>query len=157
MHSQQYDAYHRLTQLSASCAESLLSTLPALKGAPIKLSARPEPGDLSKIWACQLQLTEAEGSWVQVLAGALQDNKRAVIVGEPTFGKGLIQTIVEMSDGSAVVATAARYRVSCQLSWRELAWHVSACLRCSCDPRSLPCQLLQAASSFVVEMRLPWA
>ena len=48
---------------------------------------------------------------LQVLAGALQDNRRAVIVGEPTFGKGLIQTIVEMSDGSAIVATAARYRV----------------------------------------------
>ena len=48
---------------------------------------------------------------VQVLAGALQDNRRAVIVGETTFGKGLIQTIVELSDGSAVVITAARYRV----------------------------------------------
>ena len=48
---------------------------------------------------------------MQVLAGALQDNRRATIVGETTFGKGLIQTIVELSDGSAVVITAARYRV----------------------------------------------
>lgn len=35
----------------------------------------------------------------QVLAGALQDNKRAVIAGERTFGKGLIQTVVALSDG----------------------------------------------------------
>lgn len=48
---------------------------------------------------------------VQVLAGALQDNERATIVGETTFGKGLIQTIVELSDGSAVVVTVARYQV----------------------------------------------
>ena len=47
----------------------------------------------------------------QVLAGALQDNDRATIVGETTFGKGLIQTIVELSDGSAVVVTVARYQV----------------------------------------------
>ena len=47
---------------------------------------------------------------VQVMAGALQDNKRATIAGETTFGKGLIQTIVELSDGSAVSVTVARYQ-----------------------------------------------
>ena len=47
---------------------------------------------------------------VQVLAGALQDNGRAKIVGETTFGKGLIQTIVELSDGSGVAVTVARYQ-----------------------------------------------
>ncbi len=49
-------------------------------------------------------------SHVQVMAGALQDNKRATITGETTFGKGLIQTIVELSDGSAVSVTVARYQ-----------------------------------------------
>lgn len=46
----------------------------------------------------------------EVMAGALQDNKRATIAGETTFGKGLIQTIVELSDGSAVSVTVARYQ-----------------------------------------------
>lgn len=46
----------------------------------------------------------------QVLAGALRDNGRGKIVGEPTFGKGLIQTIVELSDGSGVAVTVARYQ-----------------------------------------------
>ena len=45
----------------------------------------------------------------QVLAGALKDNKRALIAGERTFGKGLIQTVVELSDGSAVAVTVSRY------------------------------------------------
>ena len=47
----------------------------------------------------------------QVLSGALQDNKRATIVGDSrTFGKGLIQTVVDLSDGSGVAVTVARYQ-----------------------------------------------
>lgn len=45
-----------------------------------------------------------------MLAGALQDNKRATITGEQTFGKGLIQTIVALSDGSGVAITVAKYQ-----------------------------------------------
>ena len=49
-------------------------------------------------------------SLIQVLAGALKDNLRGIVVGETTFGKGLIQTIVELSDGSGVAVTVARYQ-----------------------------------------------
>jgi hypothetical protein len=45
-----------------------------------------------------------------VLAGALKDNGRATVAGERTFGKGLIQTVVELSDGSGVAITVARYQ-----------------------------------------------
>ena len=46
----------------------------------------------------------------EVLAGALQDNGRARVLGEQTFGKGLIQTVVPLTDGSAVSVTVARYQ-----------------------------------------------
>ena len=46
----------------------------------------------------------------EVLAGALKDDNRAVIVGENTFGKGLIQTVVPLSDGSALAVTVAKYQ-----------------------------------------------
>lgn len=46
----------------------------------------------------------------EVLAGALKDNGRARIVGENTFGKGLIQTLVELSDESAVTVTVSKYQ-----------------------------------------------
>ena len=46
----------------------------------------------------------------EVLAGAIKDSKRGRIVGENTFGKGLIQTLVELSDGSAVTITVSKYQ-----------------------------------------------
>jgi C-terminal processing protease CtpA/Prc len=49
-------------------------------------------------------------STLQVLAGALKDSKRGLIAGERTFGKGLIQTVVDLSDGSGVAVTVARYQ-----------------------------------------------
>jgi carboxyl-terminal processing protease len=45
----------------------------------------------------------------EIVAGALQDNRRAVILGTPTFGKGSVQTIIEMEDGSGLKLTIARY------------------------------------------------
>jgi len=45
----------------------------------------------------------------EIVAGALQDHKRAVIMGEKTFGKGSVQTILPMSNGAALKITTARY------------------------------------------------
>ncbi len=45
----------------------------------------------------------------EILAGALQDNDRGIIVGRRTFGKGLVQQQVPFDDGSAVRLTVARY------------------------------------------------
>jgi carboxyl-terminal processing protease len=45
----------------------------------------------------------------EIVAGAMQDAQRAPIVGEPTFGKGTVQTIAQLPDGSGVKFTTARY------------------------------------------------
>ena len=45
----------------------------------------------------------------EVVAGALQDHHRAVLLGTPTFGKGSVQTLIEMEDGSGLKLTIARY------------------------------------------------
>lgn len=45
----------------------------------------------------------------EVVAGALQDHRRAVLLGTPTFGKGSVQTLIELDDGSGLKLTIARY------------------------------------------------
>jgi carboxyl-terminal processing protease len=48
-------------------------------------------------------------SAAEIVAGALQDNKRAIILGTKTFGKGSVQTIIPLSDGSGLRLTTAVY------------------------------------------------
>lgn len=45
----------------------------------------------------------------EILAGALHDNQRATLVGERTFGKGLIQSLFSLSDGAGLAVTVAKY------------------------------------------------
>ena len=45
----------------------------------------------------------------EILAGALQDNDRSLLLGSETFGKGLIQTLTNLSDGSGLAVTVAGY------------------------------------------------
>ncbi len=45
----------------------------------------------------------------EIVAGALQDHGRAVIMGTQTFGKGSVQTIIELEDGSGLKLTVAKY------------------------------------------------
>ncbi|MBD2137906.1 PDZ domain-containing protein [Anabaena sp. FACHB-1237] len=54
-------------------------------------------------------VNQGTASASEILAGALQDNHRALLVGETTFGKGLIQSLFELSDGSGLAVTIAKY------------------------------------------------
>jgi len=54
-------------------------------------------------------VNEGSASASEILSGALQDNNRAVLVGQKTFGKGLVQSVRGLSDGSGMTVTIAKY------------------------------------------------
>ncbi|PIM99508.1 C-terminal processing peptidase [Handroanthus impetiginosus] len=54
-------------------------------------------------------VNEGSASANEILAGALHDNGRAILVGHRTFGKGKIQSVTELHDGSALFVTVAKY------------------------------------------------
>ncbi|NQV11205.1 MAG: PDZ domain-containing protein [Cyanobacteria bacterium] len=54
-------------------------------------------------------VNEGSASASEILSGALQDNKRGELVGQKTFGKGLVQSVRGLSDGSGMTVTIAKY------------------------------------------------
>jgi carboxyl-terminal processing protease len=61
-------------------------------------------------------INEFSASASEVVAGALRDNKRAILVGERSYGKGVVQVIYELSDGSGIKFTTAKYFLPSGLS-----------------------------------------
>ncbi len=67
------------------------------------------PGDDTDGANIVVLINEGSASASEILAGALQDHKRALIVGKKSFGKGSVQNIIELDDGYGLKVTTARY------------------------------------------------
>lgn len=58
---------------------------------------------------CVVIVNQYTASAAELVAGALQDDGRATVVGEPTFGKGSVQAIISLADGAGMRLTVSRY------------------------------------------------
>ena len=80
-------------------------TGPSSGGSRVFVAQNPSPENLPLV----VLINRASASAAEILAGALQDHDRAFIVGEKSFGKGLVQTIIPLEYGSGLTLTTARY------------------------------------------------
>jgi len=85
----------------------IVSTRGRTKNMETKAMARDEGNEIT----CPIVVLVNEGtaSAAEIVAGALQDNGRALIIGTKTFGKASVQTVIPLEDGSALKLTTARY------------------------------------------------
>jgi carboxyl-terminal processing protease len=74
-----------------------------------KISFDAEAGDAISGAPLVVLINAGSASASEIVSGALQDHKRAVIMGEKSFGKGSVQTILPTSNGAAIKLTTARY------------------------------------------------
>jgi len=73
------------------------------------LKFKTKPGDIMLNSPIVVLINKGSASASEIVAGALQDHKRAVIMGSTSFGKGSVQTIIELEGGYGLKVTTARY------------------------------------------------
>lgn len=85
----------------------IVSTRSRNEADTIKYTA--EEGDVAKGLPIVVIINDGSASASEIVAGALQDHKRAIVLGEKSFGKGSVQTVIPLAEDIAMRITTARY------------------------------------------------
>lgn len=90
------------------------------RAAEADFSMDANPGDISRGAKIVVLINSGTASASEIVAGALQDHGRALLMGSTSFGKGSVQTVMPLSDGRAIKLTTSRYFTPSGRSIHEL-------------------------------------
>lgn len=93
-------------------------------------------GNGRRTYPIAILVNGGSASAAEIVAGAMKDTKRAVIVGEKTFGKGSVQSVLELRDGEGVRLTTARYYTPSGLTIHEKGIQPQVEIEVSADDES---------------------
>jgi carboxyl-terminal processing protease len=79
------------------------------RAADARFAMNARPGDVLDGAPMVVLVNGTSASAAEIVAGALQDHRRARLVGSQTYGKGSVQTVIPLSDGNAIKLTTSRY------------------------------------------------
>lgn len=100
-----------LVSVGLAVADQLLDGRPVVETEGREGISAPQRSSPGSLYAGPMVtlINGGTASASEILAGALQDNGRSPLVGSRSFGKGLIQTLISLGDGSGLAVTVARY------------------------------------------------
>jgi carboxyl-terminal processing protease len=85
----------------------IVSAIGRAADAEFEMTARP--GDLLEGAPLAVLVNGGSASASEIVAGALRDHRRATLIGQKTYGKGSVQTVMPLSNGQAIKLTTSRY------------------------------------------------
>jgi carboxyl-terminal processing protease len=89
------------------------------RAADAKFEMQAHPGDLMNNAPIVVLVNGGSASASEIVAGALKDHKRASLIGQKTYGKGLVQSVLPLSSGGALKLTTSRYLTPSGVSINE--------------------------------------